>query len=197
MLKTLQLLLFLSLTALTACGVRPDADMGPEIATQDQIAELSRAFRDLGPEVDPEEAQRAAQVAYQYTNVLAKEYEITDRPLVHNTKVNMGMKPRGLCYQWADDLEARMAKEGFRTLTLHRGIANYDKTFRIEHSTLIVSRRGDGMFDGIVLDPWRKGGRLTWVGTDEDKYDWIEQDTVFAWKRAARGDAVTQVAKAE
>lgn len=197
MFKILHLMLFLALTGLTACGVRPDADLGPETATPEQIAELSRAFQDLGPQVDPEEAQRAAQIAFDYTNVLAKEYQITDRPLVHNTKVNMGLKPRGLCYQWADDLEERMAKENFRTLTLHRGIANYDKTFRIEHSTLIVSRRGDDMFEGIVLDPWRKGGRLTWIETAEDQYDWIEQDKVFAWKLAARGEATTQVAKAQ
>ncbi|MSU88525.1 hypothetical protein GE300_02690 [Rhodobacteraceae bacterium 2CG4] len=195
MFKTLHLLLFL---ALAACGVPPGADMGPEIATPDQVAGLSRALQDLGPEVDPEEARRAARIAYDYTAVLAREYQITDTPLVHNTKVNMGIKPRGLCYQWADDLQARLAQERFRTLTLHRGIANYDKTFRIEHSTLIVSRRGDDMFAGIVLDPWRKGGRLTWVRTAEDEYDWIEQAKVFAWKLAARAeDAPSRPAKAQ
>ncbi len=85
----------------------------------------------------------------------------------------MGLKPRGLCWHWADDLEARLREEDFRTLALHRAIANADNPFRIDHSTVIVSRRGDTMFEGVVLDPWRKGGVLHWTPTLADAdYDW-------------------------
>ena len=47
-----------------------------------------------------------------------------------------------------------------------------------------------------MLDPWRKGGRLTWVATPQDPdYDWKPREQVFATKRArAQG---TQVARAE
>lgn len=167
--------------ALSACGA--SGPIGPEIASDQQITQLAKGLSALGPDVDPEEAERAARIAYQHTYELAQRYRITDAPLVHNTKVNMGLKPRGLCYHWADDMEAQLRQEGFRTLQLHRAIANSDNPFRIEHSTVIVSRRGDGMFDGMVLDPWRKGGRLTWVltATDPD-YRWKPRQQVFREK---------------
>lgn len=167
--------------ALAACAATPE-DTRPEPV---RAAELAARIRTLGPEVDPEEAARAAQVAYAQARHLTEIYEIEDPPLVHNTKVNMGLKPRGLCWHWAEDMETRLAQEDFETLELHRAIANADNAFRIEHSTVIVSARGDAMEDGIVLDPWRKGGELTWVGTDEDEdYDWVARQEVFAMKRA-------------
>ena len=148
-----------------------------------EIAKLADEILALGPGVDPGEARRAARVAFAETRQLALQYEITDPPLVHNTKVNMGLKPRGLCWHWADDLEARLAEENFRTLALHRAIANADNPFRIDHSTVIVSRRGDTMFDGVVLDPWRKGGVLHWTRTRADRdYDWRPQAEVHEMK---------------
>lgn len=193
-LKTLHLWLLLAVALVAGCAV--PADHGPTPPDPAQIEELSRNISDLGPQVDPEEARRAARIAYEHTYVLAQQYQITDPPLVHNTKVNLGLRPRGLCWHWAEDLEQRMRAEGFRSLSLHRAIANSDNAFRIEHSTLIVSAAGDGMFQGIVLDPWRKGGRLTWVATPQDPdYDWKPREQVFATKRArAQG---TQVARAE
>ena len=67
---------------------------------------------------------------------------------------------------------------------MHRAIANANN-LRIEHSTAIVSRKGDGMYEGIVLDPWRYGGVVYWGGTRADpKYDWLPQAQVHAQKRA-------------
>ncbi len=174
------LLAVLALLAVAGCGAPPPAD------TQD-VARLRQAIAALGPGIDPEEATRAAEIAYGETHRLALAYQITDPPLVHNTKVNMGLKPRGLCWHWAEDMETRLAAEGFETLTLHRAIANADNPYRIDHSTVIVSRRGDGMFDGIVLDPWRKGGRLTWAPTRADTdYAWVPQAEAHAIIRAEK-----------
>ena len=147
------------------------------------IDELRRAFLALGPGVDPEEAARAAYVTYTYVDQLVEEYEIDSGPLVHNTRVNFGTKPRGLCWHWAHDLDARLQKENFRTLQIHRAIANYD-TIRLEHSTTILGRRGDSMEDSLVLDPWRNAGDLYWgLVRDDTRYDWTERSEVFAWKR--------------
>lgn len=148
------------------------------------IAELTQAFINLGPEVDPEEAKRAATVVYTYVDQLVIQYEIEDRPLVHNTKVNFGRKPRGLCWHWAHDLDARLQKERFETLEIHRAIANHNN-IRLEHSTTILGRKGDPMAEAIVLDPWRKGGELFWSKVKDDKrYIWTPRAEVFAWKRA-------------
>ncbi len=172
----------LSVLVLAACGT------GPAVSTNSaEVRELALNIQAMSADVDPEEAQRAARIAYEYTVVLAKQYQITDPPLVHNTKVNMGIKPRGLCYQWADDIEKRLEQENFQTLDLHRAIANADNPFRLEHSTAIISAMGDDMYGGIVLDPWRLGGRLYWDQTVEDtKYNWLPRDVVMEQKRRKR-----------
>lgn len=150
------------------------------------IAALKQAFLDLGPGVDPEEAGRAAYVAYTYVAQLVVEYEIDSGPLAHNTAVNFGTKPRGLCWHWAHDMDARLQRENFRTLEIHRAIANYD-SIRLEHSTTILGRRGDSMEDSLVLDPWRDAGDLYWSLVREDgRYDWTERSKVFAWKKAQK-----------
>ena len=183
------------LAILIASGCAAPAPEGPPPADKAQIAALERGILALGDDVDPEEARRAARIAYSYTHKLAQEYQITDPPLIHNMKVNSGLRPRGLCYQWADDIEARLQQEDFRTLDLHRAIANADNPFLIDHSTTIISRRGETMFQGIVLDPWRRGGVLFWSPTLADtRYNWHPRAEVFERKRRrARipGDAAT------
>ncbi len=152
----------------------------------EDIARLTQAFLDLGPGVDPEEAARAARAVYTYVDQLVIEYEIEDPPLTHNTKVNLGLKPRGLCWHWAHDIDKRLQMERFKTLQIHRAIANYNN-FRLEHSTTILGRRGDPMEKGIVLDPWRKGGELFWEIVEKDtRYNWTPRDEVFAYKRALK-----------
>lgn len=153
--------------------------------TRADIDALADAIATLGEGVDPAEAARAAEIAYTHTKVLAAQYQITDPPLIHNMKVNQGRRPRGLCWHWAQDMQTRLMQEDFQTLTLHRAIANADNPFRIDHSTVIVSRRGDAFTDGIVLDPWRLGGQLHWTPTlQDDSYHWVHRQEVFADRRA-------------
>lgn len=190
-LKVVVLPLFLGLTA---CSAGFDQDTRP-YATQLEVAQLEAGIMALGPEVDPAEARRAAEIAYAYTRQLAIEYEITDAPLVHNTKVNMGWKPRGLCWHWAEDMEKRLNAEGFATLEMHRAIANADNDWLIDHSTAIISAKGDDFDDGVVLDPWRQGGVLFWSPlVDDTRYEWVERSVVLDARReellAKYGDAV-------
>lgn len=170
-------LMGLALMALGACSTPPPS-------SGDDVQRLATQIQSLGPEVDPEEANRAARLAYSYTAQLAQEYEITDPPLIHNAKVNKGLRPRGLCWHWAEDIERRLKQEQFETLTLHRAIANADNPFRIDHSTAIISRKGDSMYDGVVLDPWRYGGVLYWSPLPDDtRYDWVPREVVLEKRR--------------
>ena len=172
------LLSFLTMLIVSGCGVaRPD---GPPPAEPHEVAQLAQEIRALGPEVDSAEADRAARVTYDYTYQLSREYQITDPPLIHNTKVNLGLRPRGVCWHWAHDIEERLKQENFRTLDLHRAVANSDN-IRLEHSTAIISRRGDAFDQGIILDPWRKGGVLFWSPVLADsRYKWRPRDEVLA-----------------
>jgi len=175
------LLSLMTVFVLAACG---KYSAGPPTPGSNQIAELAQAIQALGPDVDPEEAQRAAYVAFTYPLQLAREYQITDPPIIHNIKVNQGLRPRGLCWHWAQDMETRLAQENFKTLDLHRAIGNSEKALRIDHSTVVISAKGDGMYDGLVLDPWRWGGKLFWGDPKLDKkYEWIPRQKVFELKR--------------
>jgi hypothetical protein len=177
----------LAALALAGCGAPPPP------AEPEEVTRLAAAIAALGPDVDREEAARAARISYAHTYRLAREYQITDPPLIHNTKVNMGLKPRGLCWHWARDMEHRLRQEGFATLDLHRAVANADNRFRLEHSTAVISARGAPYEDGIVLDPWRKGGRLTWaLLREDDAYHWEARNEVVARKlERAHGQIVT------
>ena len=171
----------LALMSLWGCGANP-ARHGPP--SESDIASLEGMILALGPGVSAEEAERAARVAIQHARELAVSYRITGSPLWHNTQVNLGFKERGLCWHWAEDMEARLLAERLDTLEVHRAIANAFNPFRIEHSTAVISRKGDGFERGIVLDPWRLGGTLTFVPVLEDlEYKWEEQKEVLAKKR--------------
>ncbi|SMO66420.1 hypothetical protein [Ruegeria faecimaris] len=167
----------LALAVLGSCAIAPPS-------TSDEVQRLASEIRNLGPDIDPEEANRAARIAYAYTDQLAQEYQITDPPLIHNAKVNKGLKPRGLCWHWAEDIERRLDQENFQTLEMHRAIANADNPFRIDHSTAIISRKGETMYDGVVLDPWRYGGVLYWTPLPQDtRYDWVPREVVLEKRR--------------
>jgi hypothetical protein len=165
---------------------RSQADLPPMIEQQ-RIAELNLAIRSLSDDIDPHEASLAARIALEYTRQLAQEYEISSSPVTHNFLVNIGVKPRGLCVDWTSDLLARLQQEHFYSLQLHWGIANYENAFRLEHSTVIISARGDSLNQGLVLDPWRQGGQLFWAPTLQDPtYRWHPQAEIHALKRQQR-----------
>ncbi|MEX3315284.1 hypothetical protein [Sulfitobacter sp. PS-8MA] len=171
-------LLLALLLGLTACTLPRNGPPPP--GTEREIAALAQAIEGLSPAVDPEEAARAARIAYRHTHALAIAYEITDPPLIHNVKVNSGRKPRGLCWHWAEDLEKRLKAEGFATLDMHRAIANGDTRLLIDHSTAIISAAGAPMQAGLVLDPWRGSGELFWSPVLSDpRYDWEPREEVL------------------
>lgn len=168
---------------LAACGSAPEkrATTGPG-----EVERLAAAIRAMREDVDPDEAARAASIAFAHTRTLAIQYKITDPPLVHNTKVNMGLKPRGLCWHWAEDMENRLNAEGFETLEMSRAIAE-GRGFRIDHSTAIINAKGDDYTRGVVLDPWREGGTLFFAPVSEDtRYFWEAREVVLGRRQDLR-----------
>ena len=122
------------LLVLAACG-----SYGPQKVEANEVARLHAGLMALDASIDPEEAVRAARIAFSYTRVLAQEYGITDPPLIHNTKVNMGLRPRGLCWHWAEDMENRLVSENFQSFDVLRAIANAESDWLIDHSTVLLA----------------------------------------------------------
>lgn len=178
------------LILLNGCASQgPRLEPHPALAEQ-RIGELNRAILALGGDIDASEARRAARIAIEYSLQLAREYEVTDSAIVHNIKVNLGLKPRGLCVDWTRDLLTRLKQEKFHSLDLHWAVANYERAFRLEHSTVVVSARGESLEQGLVLDPWRYSGELYWSPTLLDKdYSWKPQGEILALKKQREVDA--------
>jgi hypothetical protein len=137
------------------------------------IDSLRGEIRSLGDEVSDEEAAVLADTAVRYAMEMADSYDMV-RPIeIHNTLVNLGLRKRGLCYQCAEDLYARLRKLDLQTLRLHWGVAHKDDLW-LEHSGVIVTARGRPFGEGLVLDAWRHAGRLRWAKVGEDRYPWVK-----------------------
>ncbi|GGG76831.1 hypothetical protein GCM10011415_27030 [Salipiger pallidus] len=168
---------------LAATGNVAEASTGSDTGTlEQQVTALTARLRDLGPGVDPAEAARAAEIAVRQPLQWAREWQVTDSPLVHNFKVVNGLRDKGVCQDWADALEIALHAERFRTLDLHRGIANA-RNLSLEHASLIITAKGQPWDDGLLLDPWRIGqGRLFVAQVREDpRYTWESREAVRAW----------------
>jgi hypothetical protein len=135
--------------------------------------QLTQALRNLSPEVDAAEAERLAETAWRASLELSRRYRAVVPAGYHNFLVNQGKRERGLCYHWAEDVEAALKAESWRTLELHRAVARLGRGG--EHSALVVTATGQDFDKGIVLDAWRKSGWLYWETVQRDRYfyPWI------------------------
>ncbi|MAB06671.1 MAG: hypothetical protein CML50_11770 [Rhodobacteraceae bacterium] len=184
---------------LSGCAGSPTSTETPPAAptateVEAQVAEVTQALRALGPGVDPAEAARAAEIAVREPLDWARDWQVVDPPLVHNFKVVHGLREKGVCQDWADALEIALHAEGFRTLELHRALANA-RNMKLEHATVIITARGQPMQQGLILDPWRIGqGRLFFSRVaDDPRYDWESREAVRAWNREWKARALAQL----
>jgi hypothetical protein len=132
---------------------------------------LSKALCALSPAVEPAEATKAAETACTYAGELREKYRIFGPPRCHNLLVHLGLRKRGLCYEWADDIAARLKTLNLTTLIVDRAIARAD-TWR-EHNALVLTAPGVSFEQGLVLDAWRHSGRLYWGIVENDSYPWV------------------------
>lgn len=133
---------------------------------------LGEQLAALSPRVRPDEANRLALAAHRVSSALARDYRAIRSPHFHNFLVNAGLRKRGLCHHWARDLGERLAASKPRSLMLRWAIARAG-TLR-EHNAVVVTARGQRFEQGIVLDAWRRSGRLYFGPVAADKYPWQE-----------------------
>ena len=142
-------------------------------ADEQKIVELYQAIMGLGPNIIAKEAQFVAREAVLYPKVLTNRYKLATPPLYHNVLVNYGKRPRGLCYQWTHDM-GKQINRPMQSLQFYHGVA-FRRNYWKEHSTLVVTAKGKGVPEGIVLDPWRNSGTLFWSRVKDDKkYPWVQ-----------------------
>lgn len=134
---------------------------------------LQKQILNTGEHISVEEALSVAKVSVYYPLELAKQYELTNSPVIHNILVNQGIKPRGLCTHWTEDMLRKLASLKLQTLKFYWVVANREEAFRLEHSALVVVATDKSYTDGIVLDAWRDSGILYFSAVTQDKYQWF------------------------
>jgi hypothetical protein len=156
------------------CGVKiPSAEL-----INQEVRELQSLMVGLNPQVREEEAFDLAQRSIYYSLKLSKQYHAISSPWIQNTLVNLGLKKRGLCYEWAEDLLRYLVQKNYQTLEFHAISANVG--YLNEHNALAVSAKGEGIAKSIVLDAWRHAGHLYFKKIDEDKkYEWRERKGLY------------------
>ncbi|MEP7070959.1 MAG: hypothetical protein ABI839_01095 [Verrucomicrobiota bacterium] len=156
-------------------GRLPAAARSPSLPAADQIsvAELTAQITALAPTVNPSEARRVAVCAHNTVHQLKIDYAMVGPPLFQNFLINVGIKNRGFCYQWATDLMSELDALNVKTIKLHWGVAH--RGGLREHNCVVVTATRQAFAQGLVLDGWRYGGRLYFGPVATDRYPWKEE----------------------
>lgn len=186
------LFLLLVGAALSACTTPPNASRpltpartvalltGPS-TEETEARVLAAKILALSPAIEAQDANRVATCAYRTARQLTVEYSIVGPAVFHNFLINVGLKKRGLCYQWAQDLIARLDALPLHSLELRWGVAH--RGGLREHNCVVLTAHGQPFAEGIVLDCWRNAGRLYYGPVKGDRYPWEEED--WDWRATA------------
>ena len=136
-----------------------------------QECNLEQELIGLSATIDKAEARILAETAVRESAVLAEEYQLVRPAVAHNLLVVFGIRDRGLCYHWTEDLMKRLQALDLESVQLHWGVAYRGSELR-EHNCVVVTAREQSFFKGIVLDPWRNSGNLYWAVVSKDSYPW-------------------------
>ena len=146
---------------------------------ESKVVKLSHLLHTLHEDSTEQETMQLSRNIFIKTAQLSNEFEMTDSPYYHNFLVNVGMKDKGLCYQWADALYAYFSKQDYPSFEFHLVGANIG-SYWTEHNSLVVVAKGMSVSEGIILDPWRNGGELY--------FEKVKADKAYIWKhRPKRG----------
>jgi len=142
-------------------------------AYREKIGLLQDDLAALNQQADLLEAGQVAETAITYSDQLAEEYHLVRPAVLHNVLTRVGLKDRGLCYHWTEDLLKQLQSLDLRTYQLHWGVAYRGSELR-EHNSVVITARGQAFEKGIILDPWRNSGDLYWALIKSDRYPWKE-----------------------
>ena len=91
-------------------------------------------------------------------------------PIFNNFLIYHGLRKRGYCYQWSEDLLIALDKLKLTSLELHWG--DHDRGTWRENNCVVVTANGQPFKRGIMLECWRHLGHLYFgpVASDWELY---------------------------
>lgn len=116
------------------------------------------------------EANRLSVELVRGIDSLKEEYKIGTFPIVHNFFIDLGLKKRGACKHWAEDLLEIISRIPRDNFTAWWGEA-HPGGIR-EHNVAVLVPKGASFEDGILIDPWRTAGKPYWSIVKKDNHPW-------------------------
>jgi hypothetical protein len=158
------------------------------------INDLSKVLTGLASDVDSAEAEALSYTAHTTARQLKRDYRVVLNPEFTVFLYNVGLRKRGWCGHWAQDIGAKLKELKPKTLVLHWGEA-YPNTSS-ENNALVVTARNQRFEDGIIIDGWRRAGRLFWCPVKKDDEYEVEQhfghSGITVWKENMKWSAWLQ-----
>ena len=131
----------------------------------------------LSPRVNREEATLLADCAFATVSKLRREYRMFGTPIFNNFLIYHGLRKRGYCYQWSEDLLIALDALQLKSLELHWG--EYDPGSWRENNCIVVTAKGQPFKRGIMLECWRHLGHL-YFGPVVSDYEHYVENSAYA-----------------
>jgi hypothetical protein len=148
----------------------------PALPFPEQTQRLSETLQALDHRIPADESVRLSHDLYGYTSVLVHRYRLTRPPLWHNFLVNIGLREKGLCYDFSDALYLHLKQGAYPHFDFHLAVAHRGEYFR-EHNALVITGKGRSVEEGVIVDDWRHSGRLF--------YTFFRNDPEYRWHHRA------------
>jgi hypothetical protein len=154
-----------------------------------KAAALANQLAALSPRMNPEEAKLLAQYAYATVSKLRRQYRMFGTPIFNNFLIYHGLRKRGYCYQWSEDLLIALDKLKLTSLELHWGESN-PGNWR-ENNCIVVTAKGQPFNRGVMLECWRHLGHLYFGPIASDWEPYVENSAYarFVLTRSAASNA--------
>src|SRR5213078_4340988 len=147
---------------------------------------LAAELAGLSPRVKREEATLLAECAFATVSKLRREYRMFGTPIFNNFLIYHGLRKRGYCYQWSEDLLITLDALRLKSLELHWG--EYDPDTWRENNCIVVTAKGQPFKQGVMLECWRHLGHLYFGLVASDWETYVENS---AYARFVLGKSAT------
>jgi hypothetical protein len=138
---------------------------------------LAGELASLSPRVNRDEAKLLADCAFVTVSKLRREYRMFGTPIFNNFLIYHGLRKRGYCYQWSEDLLVALDKLNLKSLEVRWG--EYDPNTWRENNCIVVTAKSQPFNRGIMLECWRHLGHL-YFGLVASDYEHYAENSAYA-----------------
>ncbi len=165
-------LMIIAASAGPALGDQQQGSVSFQVQKSDlaKAEKLANELTSLSRRVNRDEAKLLADCAFATVSKLRREYRMFGTPIFNNFLIYHGLRKRGYCYQWSEDLLIALDALQLKSLELHWG--EYDPGTWRENNCVVVTAKGQPFKRGIMLECWRHLGHLYFgpVASDWETY---------------------------